>query len=150
MSEAKEHSVTGNTTAETKWAIVIDASLPLGIIANTAAVLSLSLGKAIPELIGHDLVDADDLPHLGITRLAMPILKGDGHLLNELRQAARCYADELTVVDLTSATLNTKSYEDYAAALSKTPAERVEYLGLALYGRKKLVNKFTGNLGLLR
>ncbi|MEJ2419021.1 MAG: DUF2000 domain-containing protein [Exilibacterium sp.] len=98
-----------------KCVIVIDQNLPVGIIANTAAVLSLSLGRLNPEMIGYEE-----------------------------------YEPELTVIDLISATQTTKSYDEYSQQFASTPVEELEYLGIALYGSKKLVNKFTGNLGLLR
>ena len=40
-----------------KLAIIIDSSLPMGLIANTASVLSLSIGKFIDGIIGEDLTD---------------------------------------------------------------------------------------------
>ncbi|OZG74528.1 hypothetical protein BTA51_05880 [Hahella sp. CCB-MM4] len=137
-------------TSDNKWAIVVDQSLPVGLMANATAVLSLTLGKLKPELIGTDMTDGAGLPHIGITKMAMPVLKGTGELLNQLRAAIREHEPELLVVDLTSDTLNTRSNQEYQERLSETLPEEIEYLGIALYGSKKLVNRYTGNLGLLR
>jgi hypothetical protein len=60
------------------------------------------------------------------------------------------FEPDLLVVDVISATRTTKSYDEYAAVLEKSPADEVEYFGLALFGDKKLVAKFTGDLALLR
>ncbi len=133
-----------------KCVIVIDQNLPVGIIANTAAVLSLSLGRLNPEMIGYEIEDNNGNKHHGITTVAVPILKGTGLLLKEMRDAVIEYEPELTVIDLISATQTTKSYDEYSQQFASTPVEELEYLGIALYGSKKLVNKFTGNLGLLR
>jgi hypothetical protein len=133
-----------------KCAIVIDQALPLGVIANAAAVLSLSLGKQFPELIGNDLKDSQGDVHLGITTIPITILKGSAGLLKEMREALKPRETELTVVDLTSATRTTRSYEEYARQLRNTPPEQLEYLGVALCGPQKTVNSFTGSLGLLR
>ena len=133
-----------------KCAIVIDQDLPVGVIANTAAVLSLTLGKQFPTLIGCDLQDSKGDRHHGITTAPIPILKGTRPALKDMREALKSYEPELTVVDLISATQTTKSYEDYADKLQGTPVDQLEYLGVALYGPLKVVNKFTGNLGLLR
>jgi len=133
-----------------KCAIVINQSLPLGVIANAAAVLSLSLGKQFPELIGNDLSDSRGDVHRGITTIPIPILKSSAELLKEMREALRPHETEITVVDLTSATRTTRSYEDYAKQLRDTPHEELEYLGVALCGPQKIVNSFTGSLGLLR
>ncbi|SRR5579883_522217 len=130
-----------------KGVLVIDHSLSVGVIANTAAILSINLGKMIPEIIGHDHKDhAGD--HHGITTMAIPILKSSGQLLKEMRQAVKAYEPDLMVIDLITATQTTKNYADYVHQYENTPVEHLEYLGLALYGEIKVVNKFTGSLGL--
>lgn len=133
-----------------KCVIVIDQSLPVGVVANTAAVLSISLGKMIPEMVGHDHKDNAEGHHHGITTMAIPILKCTGQLLKEMRQAVKAYEPNLTVIDLITATQTTKSYADYVHQYKNTLIERLEYQGLALYGEIKVVNKFTGSLALLR
>lgn len=42
-----------------KCVLVIDEELPLGIIANSAAILGMTLGKRMPELVGTDVLDKD-------------------------------------------------------------------------------------------
>ncbi len=133
-----------------KYVIVIDHNLPVGVIANTAAVLSINLGKMVPEIIGYDHKDSAGDYHHGITTMAIPILKSNSLLLKEMRQAVKAYEPNLVVVDLITATQTTKSYTDYVHQYENTPVENLDYLGLALYGEIKIVNKFTGSLGLLR
>ena len=133
-----------------KCVIMIDYSLPVGVIANTAAVLSINLGKMIPGIVGHDHKDNAGDYHHGITTIAIPILKSSALLLKEMRQAVKAYEPDLTVIDLITATQTTKSYADYVYQYESTPIEHLEYLGLALYGEVKVVNKLTGSLGLLR
>ncbi|MBX9295637.1 DUF2000 domain-containing protein [Chromobacterium piscinae] len=131
-----------------RCAIIVDPDLPLGVIANTAAVLAMSLGKRHPELVGQDLPDARGQPRTGITTVPMPVLKAGADQLRALRAAA-CKA-ELTLVELASATRATRSYQEYAAALASTPEEEIQYQGLALCGPGKRVRQLTGSLGLLR
>ena len=40
-----------------KCVMVIDENLPLGIIANTAAIMGITLGKKMPEVVGADVYD---------------------------------------------------------------------------------------------
>lgn len=40
-----------------KCVMVIDEQLPLRIIANTAAVMGITLSKAMPEVVGADVRD---------------------------------------------------------------------------------------------
>lgn len=136
--------------AETKCVLVIDENLPVGVIANAAAVLALSLGKLVPEMVGDDFTDYDGRVRRGITTLPIPTLKGNGELLRSMRERLREFESEIIVVDLVGATKTTRSYEEYIESIQNTPEDKQEYLGIALSGTKKLVNKFTGNLGLLR
>ena len=39
----------------TKVAMVLDASMPAGLAANTAAVLTLTLGRQVESLVGPEL-----------------------------------------------------------------------------------------------
>ena len=133
-----------------KCVILIDQHLPVGVIANTAAVLSLNIGKMFPQIIGHDLKDNTGDHRHGITTVAIPILKSSESLLKEMRVKLKEHEPALTVIDLISATQNTKSYADYAHQYESTPVEQLVYLGIALYGDKKIINKYTGSLGLLR
>ena len=60
-----------------KCVMVIDEELPLGLIANTAAVLAMSIGDKIKGIIGDDVRDGDGQLHRGITNLPIPLLKGN-------------------------------------------------------------------------
>lgn len=134
-----------------KCVILIDESLPLGLIANSASVLSLTLGKKVDGLIGFDLEDIQERIHAGITTIPIPILKSNKKELKELRELL--FDDKYKdcfVVDFSNAAQTTKTYEDYSEAISNTPIDDLEYLGIAIYGPKKIVNKLVGSIGLLR
>ena len=49
-----------------KCVMIIDESLPLGIIANTAAIMGFTMGKQMPEVVGADVYDRTGNEHLGI------------------------------------------------------------------------------------
>jgi hypothetical protein len=134
-----------------KCVIIIDEDLPLGLIANTAAVLSLSLGHKIENLIGHDLKDSEGNQHVGITTTPIPILKGDSSTIKTIRHKLFENAfDDVFVVDFCNVAQETKTYDDYSARLENMPIEKLLYLGIAMYGPKKKVNQLTGNMGLLK
>ena len=69
-----------------KCVMIIDETLPCGLIANTAAIMGLTLGKHIPEVVGKDVIDNDGLSHLGIIEFPIPILKGCADKIKEIRQ----------------------------------------------------------------
>lgn len=135
--------------SENKCVVVLNENLPLGQLVNSAAVLMMSMGKLHPDLVGHNLEDGSGHSHQGITRVPLPILKGAGKL-QEIREMLKHHEQELTVVDLIDATSVTASYEEYAAVLKRTLKEVLNYHGIAIYGTRKLINKYTGSLGLIR
>lgn len=137
-------------TTEQKCVMVIDDSIPLGLIANTAAVLALTLGRKIESIgIGPDTYDATDGKHQGITTVPIPILKSDKDRIKEIRERA-VLEDALFVVDFTNAAQGTTTYRQYTLNMRSMNPERLTYLGIALFGGKKAVNTLTGNLPLLR
>jgi Protein of unknown function (DUF2000) len=128
--------------------IVLDQELPPGLAANAAAVLAVTLGAREPALVGGDLVDADERVHAGLFRAGLPVLKAPRSDLRELRDRA---ADAgLGVVDLPAFGQQTNDYDEFRAAVARTRAADLEYLGLAVYGERRPVGRLTGNLSLLR
>lgn len=133
---------------EQKCVLVIDPELPLGLAANTAAILGVTLGKKIDQITGEDFMDRAGHVHQGITQVAMPILKNRD--LNRLRETLKCHEPELLVVDLTDETHRQPTFQDYVNAVAATPVDELVYLGIAIYGPRQLVNRYTGNMALLR
>lgn len=136
---------------EKKCVMVVDDALPLGIIANTAAILGNTLGSHYPSVVGKDVLDKNGNSHLGIIQTPIPILRGNKELLNELRNTLyqEKYKD-IVVADFSNIAQASKTYLEYTEKMNNTDLKDIVYLGIAMYGDKKLVNKLTGNLGLLR
>ncbi len=136
---------------EKKCVLVIDETLPAGLLVNTAAILGISLGHLAPEYIGPDITDGSGLPHKGIVKQPVPILKGDRDCLRRLRTALYGQGfEDMTVVDFSDIAQACKQYEDYTTQAGSAQESSFSYLGLLLYGSKKKVNKLTGSLPLLR
>lgn len=57
-----------------KCVMVIDEHLPLGIIANAAAIMGITLGKKMPEIVGKNVIDKTGNEHLGIILLAQSVI----------------------------------------------------------------------------
>lgn len=45
-----------------KCVIVVNENLPLGIIANTAAILGITMGMKMPDVVGNNVIDSDGNP----------------------------------------------------------------------------------------
>lgn len=134
-----------------KCVIILDEGLPLGLLANTAAILGITLGKKMPETVGPDVTDRTGSEHLGIIEFPVPILRGKQEKLKEIRKKLYEPAfSDLTAVDFSDLAQSCKTYEEFIAKMGQTDETELTYMGLALCGEKKKVNRLTGNMPLLR
>ncbi|APW45675.1 DUF2000 domain-containing protein [Rhodoferax antarcticus] len=132
----------------TKAVIVVEDSLTTGLKANIAAILTLSLGAKYPELVGKEVESADGHQFLGITTIPIPLLQASTEKLRSMF-IEQC-GSELFVVVFNECAMRTKTYDDYEIQVSKSSLNEIKIFGLMAYGGKKLINKMTGNLQLLR
>jgi hypothetical protein len=133
-----------------KCAIVIDDALPTGLAMNAAAVLALSVGDVFGEsLLGPDVKDRDGRVHPGITDVPLPILKAGSEVLHGI-VAKALQEPDVFLVDFTSAAQAARNYGDYITAMEATGAEGHVYVGIALAGKKKAVQRLSGSLPLYR
>ena len=134
-----------------KCVIVVDENLPLGIIANTAAILGITMGMKMPDVVGNDVLDLEGNAHMGIIQFPVPILKGNTEILNKLRtKLFEPQFSELTVVDFSDLAQECKTYNEFTRKMANTSESRLNYIGIAVCGNKKQINKLTGSMPLLR
>lgn len=134
-----------------KCVMVIDENLPLGIVANTAAIMGITLGKKMPEVVGSDVIDKTGNEHLGIIEFPVPILKGNIDSIKAIRE--KLYEpdfSDLTVVDFSDLAQSCKTYNEFIEKMAGVPESTLQYFGLAICGAKKKINKLTGSMPLLR
>ena len=134
-----------------KIVMVINKELPIGLIANTAAVLGISAGKIYEEIVGDDIQDSDGNIHTGITTKTIPILEGTTEQVKCIRE--KLFDEkfkDVHVVDFSEIAQRSLDYESYTRALNNSTSAEIKYLGVCMYGSLKKVNKLTGYLGLLK
>jgi hypothetical protein len=131
-----------------KCVVVVDESLPIGLQANIAAVMCLSVGRDQPDVVGETAVDADGESYTGITRIPMPVLMASNEQIGQIAAAAR--AEALYHACFTDAALETKSYDAYTQRLAETPTDQVVHHGLVLLAGEKAVKRLTSGLPLLK
>lgn len=134
-----------------KCVMVIDERLPLGLIANTAAIMGITLGQKMPEIVGADVRDQTGNAHLGIIEFPVPILKGTPEHIKAIRE--KLYLEDfadLTVVDFSDLAQRCRTYDEFIEKMRTAPEGELSYLGIAICGAKKKVNRLTGSLPLLR
>ena len=134
-----------------KCVIIVDENLPLGIIANTAAILGITMGMKMPDVVGNDVLDLEGNAHMGIIQFPVPILKGNTEILKKLRtKLFEPQFSELTVVDFSDLAQGCKTYNEFIGKMANTSESRLNYIGIAVCGNKKQINKLTGSMPLLR
>lgn len=134
-----------------KCVMVIDEKMPVGLIANTAAILGITLGEKFPNVVGRDVQDADGYKHMGIIEFPVPILKGTEESIKEIRK--KLYendSEDVLCVDFSDVAQSCKTYDEFIEKMKKVSVDELNYLGVCICGPKKKVNKLTGSLPLLR
>ena len=131
--------------------MIIDEKLPAGMIANTAAILGITLGKELPGMVGADVADRNGSRHLGIIEFPVPILQGSPEIIRQIRERLRQPDfQELTAVDFSDLAQGCKTYGEFVEKMGRVPESDLRYLGIAICGAKRKVNRLTGSMPLLR
>ncbi len=134
-----------------KCVMILDENLPLGLIANTAAIMGVTLGKKLPEVVGEDVLDRSGNVHLGIIEFPVPVLKSSPEAIKAVRE--KLYQpefQELTVVDFSDLAQGCRTYDEFIGKMEQVPEEALQYFGIAICGTKKKINQLTGSMPLLR
>lgn len=130
----------GDIILENKCVILIDNELPLGVIANTATILGITLGRNNEKLVGANTIDANNVKHAGIVYIPVPILKSTKEKLQELRRTlTQEKYNDVEVVEFTDLAQQCKTYEDYIEKSKKITTDDLTYLGLGLYVSKNKI-----------
>lgn len=139
------------SSATHKCVLVIDHGQPTGIVANIASVLSMTLGCKVGNIVSHDVYDKQGGRHLGITQLPIPILGASQERIKELyRHFLSLGAEDLVLVDFSTIAQQARTYDEYEQAISEAEEDELHYIGIGVCAEKKVVNKATGNLSLIK
>lgn len=134
-----------------KCVMILDETLPRGLIANAAAILGITLGKTLPAIVGQTVTDKDGNEHAGIITIPVPVLAGSRDRIQSLRQKLfGADFSDVVAVDFSDLAQGCKTYAEYIGKMADTRESELAYFGIALCGDKKKVNRLTGNLPLLK
>lgn len=133
-----------------KCVMIISKDLSAGAAANTSAVLGIAVGAKLPGIIGDGVRDRDGNLHSGTVSIPIPVLKGDSKVLNCLNDRLRepLFSD-VVYAGFPDFARQCKTYGEYTEKMSAVSASELNYIGIAIFGDKKKINKLTGNLPLL-
>jgi hypothetical protein len=145
---ADETSGTLLATPATRCVIVLDRELPAGRLANAAAVIALTIGQRHAVLVGEPLIDASGFPHPGLIPMGIAVLGAPKDALLDIRR--RGLEVGCDVVDFPADGQTTTDYEAFRRTVARTRPEAMTYLGVALVGQRKDINRIVGNLALVK
>lgn len=128
--------------------LVMNNSVSGGHLANAIAVIALTVGRRHPYLVGKPLVDACGISHPGLIPIGIPMLQCDNEQLKELRTKA--LEKGFDVVDFPKQGQQTKNYDEFLEMMSVANTDELEYLGIAIIGKKNPVNKLTKYCEMIR
>lgn len=134
-----------------KCVMVIEEDLPVGLAANTTAILGISLGKVQPHIVGMDVQDQNGLVHPGIIEFPIPILRSHDEGIRKIRQRLNePNFQDVTIIDFSDLAQSCKTYDEYIDKMAVTSEDDLHYFGIVLCGPAKKINKLTGSLPLYR
>ncbi len=134
-----------------KCVLVIDHTQPTGIVANIASVLSMTLGYKVNHIVSRDVYDKQGKKHLGITQLPIPILGTSREKIKQLHAHFLSLGlRDLVLVDFSTIAQHARTYDEYEQAMAQADTDDLHYIGIGVCADKKIINKATGNLSLIK
>lgn len=130
-----------------KIAIVLKEDLGIGFAANAAACIASGLFSGEKELLGEQ-IEGNDLSFISITKIPLMIFKQNSKPWDELLKRAK--RNKLKYMLFTKEAQSTTDYAEYINRVSNKRLEDVAPLGIGVLGEDSLVNKFSGDLPLLK
>ncbi len=130
-----------------KIAIALDESLGPGFLANAAACIASGLFNDSNELLGEQIEGAE-CTFIPITKIPILIVKQNKKPWGELLKRAK--RNKLKYMVFTREGQSTTSYQEYVQRVSGKKLDELEVVGIGVLGEDDSVNKFAGDLPLLR
>ncbi len=130
-----------------KAAIVLDETLPPGLLANAAACITTGIFHGAEEALGEE-IEGEDCTFISITKIGIPVLRKGHKEFGELLERAK--NNNLKTMVFTREAQSTNSYDEYAERVRGKKLEDLTIIGIGVLGEDALVTKFAGDLPLLR
>ncbi len=130
-----------------KSAIVLDETLPPGLLANAAACITTGIFRGAEEAMGPE-IEGNDCTFISITKIGIPILRKGHKDFQELLQRAK--ANNLKTMVFTREAQSTNSYDEYIERVRDKKLADLTIIGIGVIGEDKEVTRFAGDLPLLR
>ena len=133
-----------------RLAIIVNPALPLGLIANTVAAISVGIGAAMPALGAKQLTDRLDRAIDISSNQPVPILQAESGAIQSLLLKALGETGPRAIVPFPAFARAMHSYADYELAFPDRDLAGEVIDGLGLAGSTRWVRSLTGALRLLK
>lgn len=132
-----------------KSAIIIDETLPIGLLANAAACITTGLFNQVhtDDAYGPEIQCAD-CTLISITKIPILILKKGKRDFAEIMR--RIEDNKATHMVFTHEAQSTAHYDEYVRRTAGNKLEDLTILGIGIIGEDSVVTKIAGDLPLLR
>ena len=145
-----EEIVTSEPTrsARYKWAIVVDTTVPAGLMANAVACVAASTGALVTGLIARGGPDASGHDHPGLPWAGCTVLGGTPEEIAAVRTRAAA-SEGVLVADMPRSAQANRVYDDYLGELAGTKPEDLGVSAFSVFGPRNRVDKLVKKLALL-
>jgi len=130
-----------------KIAIALDDTVRLGLLANATACIASGLFHDEKDLLGPQ-IEGDHFTYIPITKIPILIVKKSKKNWKELLNRAK--KNKLKYMIFTREGQSTTDYDGYVERVEGKSIEEVEVIGIGVLGEDNIVQKFCGDLPLLR
>ncbi|MFB7709234.1 DUF2000 family protein [Streptomyces sp. NPDC056105] len=124
---------------DTKIALLLRDDLEPWQRLNVTAFLVSGLGTTAPEVVGAPYEDADAIAYLPMFR--QPVLVFEGSKQTLATAHARALSRSLPTAVFTAELFGTGNDRDNRAAVRAVPTDRLDLVGMAVYGPRNAVDK---------
>lgn len=133
-----------------RLAIIVNPSLPVGLLANTVAAIAIGIGAKVPALGASQLADRGGRQIDISANRPVPVLQADSAVIRTIMLKALAAEGERAVVPFPAFARSLHVFSDYGAAMPERDLAGEEIDGLGLGGPDKWIRSLTGALKLLR
>jgi hypothetical protein len=130
----------------TKVAIVVREDLAVWQKLNVTAFLTSGIAHATDEIMGQPYVDGSDNTYLAMLREPLMVYAGDGGSLTTVHERARRRG--LAMAIYTEELFATGNDDDNRAAVRAASVDKLNLVGVAVYGSRNDVDKVVKGLSL--
>jgi hypothetical protein len=124
---------------DTKIAVLLRDDLAVWQRLNVTSFLVSGIGQRNPEVIGEPYADADDRQYLPMFRQPVLVFEGSKETLS--KSCERAVGRDVALSVFTAELFATGNDRDNRAAVRAVSSEKLDLVGIAVYGPRNAVDK---------